>query len=148
MNPPDGYKLARSQIEHENTLISQRITWYLTLQGLLFTAFFVALGQIWDAKFPPPLRPHLAFAVWMLMLVGASSSIVCYLLIRAAYRQIDAVQDWWLQQGASPAFPPVTGQGHVKAGGMAFSGAEFVLVLFFVWLGIAVRFAPALPAIG
>ena len=148
MDHEDAYKIARAQVEHENTLVSQRITWYLTMQGLLFTAFFVVLGQIWDTKFPLSLRPHLAFAVWMLMLVGASSSIVCYLLIRAAYRQIDAVQDWWLKRGASAAFPPVTGQGHVKAGGMAFSGAEFVLVLFLVWVGIAVRFATAIPAIG
>ena len=123
MEDADAYKIARAQVEHENTLVSQRITWYLTLQGLLFAAFFVVLGQIWDAKFPLSIRPHLAFAVWMLMLVGASSSIVCYLLIRAAYRQIDAVQDWWLRRGASAAFPPVTGQGHVQAGGMAFSCA-------------------------
>lgn len=148
MDDEAAYKIARAQVEHENTLVSQRITWYLTLQGLLFTAFFVALGQVWDTKFPPSLRPHLAFAIWMLMLVGASSSIVAYLLIRAAYKQIDAVQDWWLKRGSGAAFPLVTGDGFVRRGGMKFSGAEFVLVLFLVWLGIMVRFASALPSIG
>ena len=33
------YRLCRAKIEHEDELVNQRLTWLITLQGLLFTAY-------------------------------------------------------------------------------------------------------------
>ena len=35
----DIYRLCRAKIEHEDELVNQRLTWLITLQGLLFTAY-------------------------------------------------------------------------------------------------------------
>lgn len=40
----DLYKLLRSQIEHEDEVIHQRLTWSLTAQGFLFVAYSALMG--------------------------------------------------------------------------------------------------------
>ncbi len=133
----DLYKLARSQIEHENTLVGQRITWFLTFQGLLFAALFVALGLFDVGKFPAgsPIRTHLAIAVVLMCLVGAASSLVCYALIRAAYAQHDVVAKWWNSMGVNPnAFPRIAGVGGFVLLGRSITGTDFLFAVFLVWL--------------
>lgn len=39
-------QIIRSMIEHENNLLNNRITWLMTIQGLLFTG----LGFAWDKQ--------------------------------------------------------------------------------------------------
>jgi hypothetical protein len=39
-----AWKLARSAIEHENNLVNHRITWFLAIQGFLFSAFVLIFG--------------------------------------------------------------------------------------------------------
>lgn len=134
----ERYKLARGQIEHENTLIGQRITWYLTLQGFLFAALFVALGLLFDtSKFPKLLiaRTDLAAAITVLPIVGVFASVACFLLIRSAYAQIDRVVGWWSEQRLEASdFPPITGTGGFSLFRYRVTGADFVLVLLVVWL--------------
>lgn len=38
------YKLIRSKVEHEDELVHQRLTWMITLHGLLFTAYGFSLS--------------------------------------------------------------------------------------------------------
>ena len=134
----ERYKLARAQVEHENNLISQRITWYLTLQGFLFAALFVAVGLLFDAhKFPKfeIARSYLAAAIAVLPVVGALASVACFLLIRSAYAQIDAVVSWWSAQGFEITdWPPITGTGGFSLFGHRVTGADFVLVLLAIWI--------------
>lgn len=134
----DLYKLARSQIEHENTLVSQRITWYLTLQGFLFAAMFVVVGVIADPQklyCESETRLYLTIAIFLLQFVGTTSSLVCYLLIRAAYKQIDRVVEWWKGlKVREETFPAVTGTGGITVVRYNVTGADFSLIIMVVWL--------------
>ena len=132
------YKLARAQIEHENTLVSQRITWYLTLQGFLFTAVFLTAANLVDPNkvgMDPRGRLYLAIAIGLLCVLGIISSVACYLLIRAAYRQIDEVSGWWNERSDLAAkFPLVTGTGGFDRLGYRVTGADFAHVILLIWV--------------
>ena len=137
--PLDLYKLARGQVEHENTLVGQRITWYLTLQGFLFAAAFVAAGTLLGPGDPAisttGLR-HLTVAAGLMCFLGIASSVACFLLIRAACAQIEHVADWWGQQGIVGRYPAVTGKGGFTLFGYRVTGADFVLVVMATWVGM------------
>lgn len=134
----DQYKVARAHVEHENTLIGQRITWYLTFQGFLFTAFFVAIGLFDGAKkFSSIERQHLAAGVYVLGLLGLASSVICYKLIQAAYSQIAVVEDWWASlHHPKGSFPPLTGMGGFKIGDYHVTAAHFLVALGLVWIAL------------
>lgn len=139
MNSP---KLARAQIEHENTLVSQRITWYLTLQGFLFTAVFLTAANLLDpskAGMHPTGRLYLAIAIGLLCVLGIGSSISCYLLIRVANAQIDEVSGWWESRSTLAAkFPRITGNGGFRLLGYRVTGADFAHVILLIWLVLLV----------
>ena len=40
----DRYRLVRQQIEHEDNLVSQRLSWLLSSQSFLFTAYAISLN--------------------------------------------------------------------------------------------------------
>lgn len=43
--PADYYGAVRGQIEHEDTLISQRLNWFLMSQSFLFTAYAIVVSN-------------------------------------------------------------------------------------------------------
>jgi hypothetical protein len=144
LQPQEQYAIARAQIEHENSLVGHRITWYLTFQGLLFTAFFVAIGLFEPSKFAPGslARQHLAIGVFFLGFLGIGSSIVAFALIRAAYSQIDSVKMWWVRlRHPKDFFPPLSGEGHFAVFGYKVSTIHFLMILGFVWVGFLSLFA-------
>lgn len=132
------YKLARAQVEHENTLVSQRITWYLTLQGFLLTAVFLTAANLLDPKnasMHPTGRLYLAIAIGLLCLLGVGSSITCYLLIRVAYKQIKEVAGWWNGRAAlTLKFPRITGEGGFDCLGYRVTAADFTHVILLIWV--------------
>jgi hypothetical protein len=63
-----AWKLARAIIEHENNLVNQRLTWLMTSQAFLFTAFsflFVAWGK-GDLNEVRPLIPYFMLGTGLL----------------------------------------------------------------------------------
>ncbi|CAE6713977.1 hypothetical protein [Paraburkholderia haematera] len=67
-----AWKLARSAIEHENSLVNHRMTWFLLSQAFLFSAFVgVFIGPKDPASEFEPLRPYLLIAV------GLFAAYVC-----------------------------------------------------------------------
>lgn len=77
-------QIIREMIRHENTLINHRITWFSTLQGLLFTA----LAFSWDKKDAAGLS--YVFAV-----LGILLSISTFYSMRASLAAIKALREWW-----------------------------------------------------
>lgn len=136
------YKLARAQIEHENTLIGERITWYLTLQGFLLTAVFLTAANLVDpdnVDMDPTGRLYLSIAIGLLCVLGIGSSISCYLLIRVANSQIDEVSGWWESRSAlAGKFPRITGKGGFRVLGYRVTGADFAHVILLIWLVLLV----------
>lgn len=134
------YKLARAQVEHENTLVGQRITWYLTLQGFLLTATFVTAANLLaptNQGMHATARLNLAIAIGLLCFLGVGSSVACCLLIRAAYAHINRVVAWWhCEPTRVSQFPELTGTGGFQLFRYRVSGADFVLVILLTWLAL------------
>jgi hypothetical protein len=108
----DAYKNARGQIEHENTLIGHRITWFLAFQGLLFTALFVLLGLLDVTKgFNNWQRGFFGAGALLLCVLGAGSAFVCGRLVSLAYGQLEQVRLWWIRVAGVRRFdfPPLYG---------------------------------------
>lgn len=108
----DGYKHVRGQIEHENLLIGHRITWFLAFQGLLFAAFFVAIGLQDTARhFSAWQRALIGFGTVLVCVLGFASSLVCAKLVELAYGQVGRVTRWWQRKADTrrDEYPPLYG---------------------------------------
>src|ERR671924_552993 len=77
------YQLIRSQIEHEDNLINQRLSWFVAAQAFLFSAYAILLNA------PPQLRlqsfatqQEILFSLIPLVAIGVS--ILMYITVTAA----------------------------------------------------------------
>jgi hypothetical protein len=89
------WRLVRSAIEHENTLKSHRVTWFLATQLFLFTGFtsiFVEAVKT-DYLFQS-LKVYAALVIVFLM--GTYVCILAWANLRAAQKMITRLQSWWL----------------------------------------------------
>lgn len=114
----ERYEFAREHLRHEDGLVNQRVTWFLVFQGLLFTALMAAFSLLdTEKQFTPDQRLFVQRILLLIMVLGFSSSLVGYSLVRLAYRHMDAVSEWWKAQlrlalaKDRAYFPPVRGTG-------------------------------------
>ena len=106
----DRFEIARERVRHEDSLVHNRIGWFLTFQGLLFTAFFAGLELLTGS--PPSRQSLLVIAVLLLVAVGAVSALAGFFAVRAALMESRRIPSWWeLQAGGSVEFPAVVGRG-------------------------------------
>lgn len=132
----DKFKLARGFIEHENILIGQRITWFLTLQGLLFTAFFLAVQLPWE-KASDCYRGLSLVAIVGTFCIGAlgiASSYVVWAIMRIALLEIRRVASWWKRQGHEGLPLRISGRGG------SVNAHNFAWVFAIVWSVLLVAF--------
>ena len=77
-------QIIRQMIYHENELLNNRITWFVMLQGLLFTALAFSLA-VEDA----------AFFVYLLSGLGIVLSISTLYTIRSGLKALKSLRGWW-----------------------------------------------------
>ncbi|WP_326532775.1 hypothetical protein [Pseudorhodoferax sp.] len=132
----EKYKLARAYIEHENILVGQRITWYITFQGFLFTAFFVAIGLLDGVRFAQTIveKPLIAVGVCGVCIAGLISSALCFALQKVAYDQIKEVQTWWESDSAHKHYPVITGRVKLADARFIFSSEQLATALVCIWV--------------
>jgi hypothetical protein len=89
------WKLVRSAIEHENTLKSHRVTWFLATQLFLFTGF--------STIFVEAIKKESLFAHFKIyavlstiVLLGLFSCILAWVHISAAQKMIARLHNWWM----------------------------------------------------
>lgn len=91
----------RQMIQHETELVNQRMTWFLTSQGI----FFAALGVVWGED----LRLTLAIVV-----VGLVASVSTQVSVQAAIRAVQGLEQCWIDKARElevdlDSVPPVNG---------------------------------------
>ncbi|HEU4342280.1 MAG TPA: hypothetical protein VFU31_11985 [Candidatus Binatia bacterium] len=77
------YQIIRSQIEHEDNLINQRLSWFVAAQAFLFSAYAIllnALPQVGVQRFAA--QQELLFSLIPLVAIGVS--ILIYITVIAA----------------------------------------------------------------
>ena len=77
-------EVIRQMIRHENDLMNHRLSWFNTLQGLLFAA----LAFSWD-------KPDSSGLVYMLCALGALLCLSTHYSLRGAVFAITRLRDWW-----------------------------------------------------
>ncbi|MGZ4815282.1 MAG: hypothetical protein ACXVZV_07730 [Terriglobales bacterium] len=78
----DRYRLVRQQIEHEDNLISQRLSWLLGSQSFLFTAYAISLNgpSVIRSK---ALESTVILLILLLPLVSILSALLIWLAVLA-----------------------------------------------------------------
>lgn len=89
------WRLVRSAIEHENTLKSHRVTWFLATQLFLFTGFTsIFVEAVKNDYLFRSLKVY--FALVIVFLMGTYVCILAWASLRAAQKMITRLQSWWL----------------------------------------------------
>jgi len=80
----DSASIIRAMIEHENEQQNNRLTWLLTVQGLLFAG----LSFAWDKTDARQL-------VQVLCLMGALVALSSWAALRVSKQAMASMRDWW-----------------------------------------------------
>lgn len=78
----ERYRLVRQQIEHEDNLVSQRLSWLLGSQSFLFTAYAISLNGPVQIR-SKPLENTLGLLIVLLPLVSILSALLIWLAVLA-----------------------------------------------------------------
>lgn len=105
------YQIIRSQIEHEDNLINQRLSWFVAAQAFLFSAYAILLNA------PPQVRQQ-SFATqqeilfYLIPLVAIGVSILIYITVIAAMlamANLRRLLKTHMNEQDSALLPPVQG---------------------------------------
>lgn len=118
----DFYRLIRGQIEHEDNLITQRLSWFLASQAFLFSAFAIVLNAPLQSRFGDRIQlvffrfiPVIAIAVGLLIWLAVWAGILAMRRLRGMLYERPDLTDFPLIQGrlhtrwmglAAPVFLP------------------------------------------
>ncbi len=141
LSPTECYHILRGQVEHEDSLTTQRLSWLLAAQSFLFSAYAIVLNG------PNELTNRFIAAQrgWLLTAIpalGLSSATLIYVSILAGvaalfglHRQARAVcaAAW---EGGS--FPPLQRPFLIRLGGLA-SPLLVPPIFAAVWLFLMLR---------
>src|SRR5947209_4632982 len=140
LSPADYYRILRGQIEHEDNLISQRLSWFIMSQSFLFTAYAIVVANFLQRS-PPGLAagqrlsllvliPVVAICTSILILITIVPGVIAMHHVRRLFRgRLDRLPD--------PDLPPVQGLRRTQVLGLA---APLLLPCLFtaVWLFLLV----------
>ena len=85
----DLYDRIRDQIQHEDLLVNQRLTWFLVAQAFLFAGYHAVLNSNRET-----LRARTLIAICLL---GFVLAIAAYLGIFAAFRSLKTLYQTWYE---------------------------------------------------
>ena len=133
------YAVIRGQIEHEDNLIAQRLSWLMAAQSFLFTAYAITLNAA-----PQPSERAAALQKllqWLVPAVAAAVSLLTLVTVVAGVAAMNLLRAWFLDR-AGPAplqhLPPIQGVRRTVLLGTA--GPVLLPVLFAgVWAYLLVR---------
>ena len=100
------FSIFRSYIEHEDSLINQRMTWLLTLNSFIFASISLLIDNLFDDNlfFSSPHISAVKYFVIGLAVIGGISSIFTFFSVSAAFNSIRAIKDIWIAKYEFPSF--------------------------------------------
>lgn len=140
LTPLDAYRLFRARIEHEDSLVIQRLSWLVASQSFLFTAYAITVNGLATPSPVAPLVLRQQLLLELLPIVGLFSAALIYGTILAAVQAIVSFRHAYHAHvgAAAAALPPITTGGPTRLAGLS---APLLLPLVFVavWLVLATR---------
>lgn len=91
--PKESYELFREQIQHEDSLVNQRLSWFLNAQGFLAVGF-AAVGSLHPQSGQQPNTPDLQQILTLstLAALGFALSVLTCSSVAAAHRSLRRLQ--------------------------------------------------------
>lgn len=89
------WKRVSTAIEKENTLINQRLTWLLSSQTVLFTAFTLVLIQANKSENNSSATSVYPLLLLTIAVFGILISIYIWRIIESAINQLNNLDRWW-----------------------------------------------------
>ncbi len=135
LSPLEHYRLVRSQIEHEDNLVSQRLSWLLASQSFLFTAYAITLNGPSQSHFKM-FETNSTLLMNLLILVGIVSALLIWASIMAGFSAMTKLRADFQKtlSGELPAgVPPIQTTGLTLRLGQ-FGPVLIPLLFIGVWL--------------
>jgi hypothetical protein len=134
----DRYRIIRGQIEHEDNLIGSRISWFVTSQSFLFSAYAIIATSIQPNSVTGGHDPkHTLLTI--IPTVAISTSVLILLAIASGFQAMRNLRRGYENaEQASAPLPPIHGSGSTRLLGMA---APLLLPPLFmaVWVFLLVK---------
>jgi hypothetical protein len=107
----DYYQIIRSQIEHEDNLINQRLSWFVAAQAFLFSAYAILLNAPSQVRLQSfATQQEILFSLIPLVAIGVS--ILIYITVFAAMlatANLRRLLKTDMNEKDSASLPPVQG---------------------------------------
>lgn len=141
ISPLDRYHILRDQIQHEDNLITQRLSWLMASQAFLFSAYAILLNAP-ERAMSPFARQQQEWLITAIPALAVGSAMLIYVSILAGVRALknlhrDAERTCGAA-GAESALPPIQGTAFTRLAGL--TSPMLVPPLFIsVWLYLTIR---------
>jgi hypothetical protein len=140
INYIEYYRIVRGQLEHEDDLVSNRLSWFIASQSFLFTAYAVIAINIANLTPAPEQNPRRV----LLIVIPAVAAMTCLLTLIGiisgvmALHRLRKLYDHSPIRPAHDPLPPVQGYRAIRWMGLA---APLLLPVIFmgVWLFLFIR---------
>ena len=135
----ERYRLVRGQIEFEDGLTAQRLSWFVAAQSFLFTAYAITLNAppAYQSASPAIAHKHLLL-VWLIPTVAGATCLLIYCTIIAGLRAQAHLRRLMPADSGDPgmrALPPIQGRLSTRIFGMvAPLGLPPVFMLVWMYL--------------
>jgi hypothetical protein len=116
LSATDYYRLIRGQIEHEDNLLTQRLSWFLASQAFLFSAFAIVLNSPVQSRFGGR-EPAVFF--WLLPIIAIAVGVLIWLGVWAGILAMKRLRGLVSHRADLAEFPPVQGRWPTRGMGLA-----------------------------
>lgn len=143
------YTLIRSQIEHENELLSQRVIWQILTQAFFFGAYASLLNAPKEAK-NSLFESEQTLLLWLMPVAALLAGLVAYISIVSSLKTIVHLRELYEEHArlkspgdpSSKLYPDI--QGPVRLGNLAiFSPGMMPIVFTVAWFLVLGRLVVA-----
>ena len=136
----DEYRLVRGQIEFEDSLITQRLSWFVAAQSFLFTAYAITLNAPVQSA-SPGFHAQQDLVYHLIPVVAIASCVLIYAGIVGGFAAQKHLRDYLARKIPADrlaAFPGVQGAKGTRALGKA-APLGLPIVFVAVWLFLFTR---------
>jgi len=141
----EKYKIFRDYIEHEDSLINNRLTWLLVSQSLIFNAYSALTKSILDAtiannfEVTKGFKENLEGVQYILGALAMVISIITFMGVKAAVNAIHKIKEKEkLHKFHSQDLPDLTGGGDPDGVNLNIPTA-LPITIFFAWIFVMSR---------
>jgi len=137
LSPLEYYNVVRARIEHEDSLIVQRLSWLVASQSFFFTAYAIVTNGL--ASQPQSIRTHfmeqLELLFRLIPVVAALTCILIYVSILAAVASMRRLRKAYRSRFASDeeGVPPIMTQPPIRLFGHS-AAVLLPFVFITIWL--------------